>query len=99
MSWTIFEGRPIYWEEPPEQIAITNVETGEHDFYMLTSAATKRIRELDEYVSRLEARLGSCRNLANHMGRTEFVCSECGAHYLGFEFQYCPHCGGRISDD
>lgn len=63
MSWTIFEERPIYWEEPPEQIAITNTETGEHDFYMLTSAATKRIRELRDEVDRLNAELRkeSCR--------------------------------------
>ena len=60
----------------------------------------RKLRELDEYVSRLEARLGSCRNISRRgFSSTEFVCSECGAHYVGFEFQYCPHCGGRISDE
>ena len=56
MSWTFAEERPIYWEEPPDQIAITNVGTGECDFYMLTSAAAEQIRGLrDENV-----RLRSC---------------------------------------
>ena len=57
MSWTFAEERPICWEEPPEQIAITNVETGEHDAYMLTSKATERIRELRDEVNRLNAEL------------------------------------------
>ena len=55
MSWTFAEERPIYWEEPPEQIAITNVETGERDSYMLTSAAAERIRELRYENTRLRS--------------------------------------------
>lgn len=34
--------------------------------------------------------------LGRPQGCTEFVCSECGAHYLGFRFNYCPGCGARI---
>lgn len=37
-----------------------------------------------------------CENLANHKGRTEFVCSMCGVHYIGFRFNYCPNCGARV---
>ena len=42
---------------------------------------------------------GTRRNLACHKGCTEFMCSECGAHYLGFRFSFCPHCGARIEVD
>ena len=38
----------------------------------------------------------TCRNLANHQGRTEFVCSECATHYIGFRFDYCPSCGCKV---
>ena len=55
MSWTFSEERPIYWEEPPEQIAITNVETGKRDFYTLTSAVAERIRELRDENTRLRS--------------------------------------------
>ena len=55
MSWTIAEERPIYWEEPPEQIAVTNKETGEWDAYMLTSKAAERIRELRYENTRLRS--------------------------------------------
>lgn len=69
MSWTFAEERPIYWEEPPEQIAITNVETGEWDFYMLTSAATKRIRKLKDEVNWLHVELKEA----------ESTCDDCHA--------------------
>lgn len=39
----------------------------------------------------------TCNNLANHQGCKEFVCSECGAHYLGFKFMYCPNCGAKVA--
>ena len=55
MSWTFAEERPIYWEEPPEQIAITKIGTGERDSYMLTSAAAERIRELRDENTRLRS--------------------------------------------
>ena len=57
MSWTFAEERPIYWEEPPEQIAITNVETGEWDAYMLTSKAMKMIRDAKDDANWLHAEL------------------------------------------
>lgn len=69
MSWTFAEERPIYWEEPPEQVAITNVETGEWDAYMLTSAATKRIRKLKDEVNWLHVELEEA----------ESTCDDCHA--------------------
>ena len=57
MSWTFAEERPIYWEEQPEQIAITNVETGEWDAYMLTSAAMRMIRDAKDDANWLNAEL------------------------------------------
>lgn len=57
MSWTFAEERPIYWEEPPEQIAITNAETGEWDAYMLTSRAMRMIRDAKDDANWLHAEL------------------------------------------
>ena len=57
MSWTFAEERPIYWEEPPEQIAITNVETGEWDAYMLTSNAMRMIRDAKDDANWLHSEL------------------------------------------
>ena len=41
----------------------------------------------------------TCNNLANHQGCKEFVCSECGVHYLGFKFVYCPNCGAKVAKE
>ena len=53
------------------------------------------VREIDAKGTRF-ARVRECKNLADHKGLKEFVCSECGAHYLGFSFNYCPNCGGKL---
>ena len=89
MSWTFAEERPIYWEEPPEQIAITNAETGEWDSYMLTSKAMRMIREAKDEVNWLNAELHGAELEAARAERTchdathdkqvqAFTCSECG---------------------
>lgn len=94
MSWTFAEERPIYWEEPPEQIAITNVETGDWDWYMLTSKAMRMIRDAKDDANWLHAELHgaelkaerTCHTIPYNSQAEEYadawkisaVCSECG---------------------
>lgn len=86
MSWTFAEERPIYWEEPPEQIAITNAETGEWDAYMLTSKAMRMIRDAKDEVNWLNAELHGaelkaeriCKDATSEEHTQAFTCSECG---------------------
>ena len=102
MSWTVdFGAWPQKWEELPEQIAVTNKETGEWDAYMLTSKAMRMIRDAKDDANWLNAELHGVELKAERTCKNEwkigFLCSECGAAISEpTDISYCVGCGAKV---